>query len=91
MIHLGVVHRDLANLIVFYLMDIIERPIQIDVQAFLKAFSPFITKSKLLHLNPIEHEWFLIKNEIRKLLDTGLAAEKSVEKFLKEKSESICY
>jgi transposase len=49
---------------------------------FLPAYSP--------DLNPIEHEWFPIKNAIRKLLDEGESLEVATAKVLKEKSESIC-
>jgi transposase len=49
---------------------------------FLPAYSP--------DLNPIEHEWFPIKNKIRQLLEQGNSLEFAVEKTLKEKSELIC-
>jgi len=49
---------------------------------FLPAYSP--------DLNPIEHEWFPIKNKIRQLLEQGDPLECAVEKTLKEKSELIC-
>ena len=49
---------------------------------FLPAYSP--------DLNPIEHEWFPIKNSIRQLLDEGETIEVATEKVLRDKSETIC-
>lgn len=49
---------------------------------FLPSYSP--------DLNPIEHEWFPIKNKIRQLLDEGELLEAATEKVLKERSESMC-
>lgn len=49
---------------------------------FLPAYSP--------DLNPIEQEWFPIKNKIRHLLDQGEILDSAVMKILKERSESIC-
>lgn len=49
---------------------------------FLPAYSP--------DLNPIEHEWFPIKNKIRQCLDQGEVIDIAAEKILKERSESIC-
>ena len=49
---------------------------------FLPSYSP--------DLNPIENEWFPIKNRIRQLLDAGEPIEAATEKVLKERSESIC-
>lgn len=49
---------------------------------FLPSYSP--------DLNPIEHEWFPIKNKIRQLLDADEPIAAAAEKVLKERSESIC-
>jgi transposase len=49
---------------------------------FLPAYSP--------DFNPIEHEWFPIKNRIRQLLDQGETLANATEKVLKESSEPIC-
>ena len=49
---------------------------------FLPAYSP--------DLNPIEQEWFPIKNKIRQLLDQGEALENAAMKILNEKSKPLC-
>lgn len=49
---------------------------------FLPSYSP--------DLNPIEHEWFAIKNKIRQRLDKGESIDIATEKVLKERSESMC-
>lgn len=49
---------------------------------FLPAYSP--------DLNPIEHEWYPIKNKIRQLLETGASIESATELVLKERSETKC-
>ena len=49
---------------------------------FLPSYSP--------DLNPIEHEWFPIKNKIRQYLDEGEELEIAAERVLKKRSESMC-
>jgi transposase len=49
---------------------------------FLPAYSP--------DLNPIEHEWFPIKNKIRQLLDEGHTLESSADTVLRDRSKAIC-
>lgn len=49
---------------------------------FLPAYSP--------DLNPIEHQWFPIKNKIRRLLDQGETLTMAAEEVLRESAESIC-
>jgi transposase len=49
---------------------------------FLPSYSP--------DLNPIEHEWFPIKNKIRQLLDAGTAINLATDKVLKEMAEAKC-
>lgn len=49
---------------------------------FLPAYSP--------DFNPIEHEWFPIKNKIRQLLEAGETLENSADKVLRERAKAIC-
>jgi len=49
---------------------------------FLPAYSP--------DLNPIEHEWFPIKNKIRQLLDEGHTLENSADIVLRNRAKAIC-
>jgi transposase len=49
---------------------------------FLPPYSP--------DLNPIEHEWFPIKNKIRHLLDQGVSLDTATNNVLKIRSECMC-